>query len=224
MLIDVTPYTFGTSAVGELDGQIHEFCFVPLIRKNTPIPVTKSEVFFTMMDHQPEVRVTVYQGEDRDALNNIKIGEFMVSGLSKVPAGNPIVLGLSLDLNGILEVTALEKNTGLARSITITGAMGNHQADKVAEARDRVQALFGGTADDATLSSTDQAEAAQRRASVEVQAMIEKAERALASARPEDAEDLVDAIEATKDAVGGDAAALKQATDALADLLYYLEV
>ena len=224
VLIDVTPYTFGTSAVGELDGEFHEYCFVPIIRKNTPIPVSKSEVFFTMVDNQPEVRVTVYQGEDRDALNNIKIGEFNVTGLSRVPQGNPIVLGLSLDLNGILEVTAMEKKTGLARSITITGALGSEQADKVAQARERVQALFGEPAGDVVIDEAGAEVVQQRRVGVETQALIEKAERALAKSEGQDAEDLVDAIEAVKEVPTGDAAALKQATDALADLLYYLEV
>ena len=45
MLVDVTPYTFGTSALGELNGEPYPYSFVPLIRKNTPIPVTKSEAF-----------------------------------------------------------------------------------------------------------------------------------------------------------------------------------
>lgn len=45
VLVDVTPYTFGTSALGDLDGTFYPYCFVPLVRKNTPIPVSKSEVF-----------------------------------------------------------------------------------------------------------------------------------------------------------------------------------
>ena len=113
VLVDITPYTFGTSALSERDGIPYPFTYVPLIHKNTPIPVTKSEVFFTVHDHQESVIVHVYQGEDPDALNNIEIGQFTVEHLSKAPAGNPIVLQFSLDLNGIMNVTAREKNTGL---------------------------------------------------------------------------------------------------------------
>ena len=225
VLIDVTPYTFGTSAVGDLNGEPYDHCFIPLIRKNTPIPVSKSDVFYTMYDGQDVVEVTVYQGEDPDALNDIEIGRFRVEGLSDVAAGNPIVISLSLDLNGILEVTAREKRSGIERSITIGNAMARFEQDKLAQARSRMEALFEDDAEPATASpaSVPEPGADDRRMGVEAQALIEKAERALDKANGEDAEDLVDAIEATKDSLGGDASTLKAAMDTLADLLYYLE-
>ena len=77
VLIDVTPYTFGTSSVAELGGREYPSCFIPLIRRNTPIPAARSEVFYTMFDNQEKVDVTVYQGESPDALENIEIGRFM---------------------------------------------------------------------------------------------------------------------------------------------------
>jgi molecular chaperone DnaK len=113
VLIDVTPYTFGTSTFGTLDGQDYPYCFVPLIRRNTPIPASRSDVFYTMYDNQEKVDVTVFQGEAPDALDNIEIGRFMVEGLRKVPSGNPIVIDFSIDINGILQVRASEKKTGL---------------------------------------------------------------------------------------------------------------
>ena len=231
VLVDITPYTFGTSALGELDGEPYEHCFVPLIRKNTPVPVSKSDVFFTVFDGQNAVEVCVYQGEDPDALNNIEIGRFRVEGLSDVPAGNPIVLGLSLDLNGILEVTAREKKSGLQRSITIGNAIARFEQEKLADARSRVQALFGEQSQAG--SASDNAEAAEepkepgvdaRRLTVEARALVEKAERVLDKVGAQDAEDLVDAIETVKDALADDEAALKTSMDALADLLYYLNV
>ena len=231
MLVDVTPYTFGTSALGEFRGEEYDHCFIPLIRKNTPIPVSKSEVFFTVYDGQHTVEVTVYQGEDPDALNNIEIGRFRVEGLSDVPAGNPIVLGLSLDLDGILEVTAREKRSGLARSITIGNAIARFEQDQLDTARGRVQALFGDASESARPAPETAADdpgapgAYTRRLGVEARALVEKAERALDKVGPQDAEDLVDAVEAVKDHLdGGDEAALKAAVDVLADLLYYLEV
>jgi molecular chaperone DnaK len=230
VLIDVTPYTFGTSALGERDGESYEYCYVPLIRKNTPVPVSKSEVFFTVFDGQPSVEVMVYQGEDTDALNNIEIGRFRVEGLSDVPAGNPIVLGLSLDLDGILEVTAREKASGLQRSISIGDAIARFQQDKLDEARSRVQALFGEGGEAGAAAADDAGPAVSapgidaRRLAVEARALVEKAERALEKAGAQDAADLVDAIETTRDALTDDEAALKTAMDTLADLLYYLEV
>ena len=231
VLVDITPYTFGTSAVGELDGEPYTHCFVPLIRKNTPVPVSKSDVFFTMFDGQDAVDVCVYQGEHRDALKNIEIGRFRVEGLSDVPAGNPIVLGLSLDLNGILEVTAREKKSGLQRSITIGDAIARFDQEKLADARNRVQTLFGEpgqTGDalaDADASGETQAPGVNaRRLAVEGGALVEKAERVLDKVGAQDAEDLVDAIEAVKDALASDESTLKTSMDTLADLLYYLDV
>jgi molecular chaperone DnaK (HSP70) len=222
VLVDVTPYTFGTGAVGELNGEPYPYCFVPLIRKNTPIPVSKSEVFYTMFDGQEKVDVTVYQGEDPDALNNIEIGRFMVEGLRNAPAGNPVVLSFALDLNGILQVTAREKQTGLEYSITIDNAIARFEQDKLDEARSRVQALFGEEEQGAG-APEGESDRDSRRLHVESRALVEKAERLLEKARAEDAEDLVDAIESVKDALAGEDAPLQAAMNNLADLLYYLE-
>ena len=221
VLVDVTPYTFGTGALSELNGEIYPYCFVPLIRKNTPIPVSKSEVFCTTFDGQDKVDVTVYQGEDPDALNNIAIGSFTVEGLRDAPAGNPVVIDFTLDLNGMLNVSAREKQTGLAHSMTIDNAIGRFEQDKLDAARGRVQALFGEPHGTGTPESAS--DDASRRLHVEARALYEKAERLLEKAGAEDAEDLVDAIEAVKDALAGDDVALKTAMDPLADLLYYLE-
>jgi len=118
VLVDVTPYTFGTSALGELNGEIYPYTYVPIIPKNTPIPVHRSEAFFTVFDDQTSVEVRIYQGENEDAEQNIRIGEFRVDGLSKAPAGNTVIIDLALDRDGILQVTAREKKTGLERRIT----------------------------------------------------------------------------------------------------------
>ncbi len=222
VLIDITPYTFGTSALGYMEEQdFYPHCFIPLIRKNTPIPVSKSEVFYTAADGQKEVEVMVYQGEDRDALNNIEIGRFMVEGLRDAPSGNPVVLTFSLDLNGIMHVTAREKQSGLEHSITIENAIARFEQEKLDEARERVRVLFGESAGSAQTSTnaTDSA----RRLRVEAGALVEKAERLMSNAGAEDTEDLVNAIEAIKDALSGEESLLKPKMDELADLLYYLE-
>lgn len=173
-----------------------------------------------MLDNQKKVDVTVYQGEDPDALNNIEIGRFTVEGLRDAPAGNPIVLEFSLDLNGLLNVTAREKESGLACSITIDNAIARFAEDKLGEARQRVQALFGEKVE----TNAPTSEAGGRRLRVEAQALVEKAERAREKAGAEDAEDLVDGIEAVRDAMAGeDDDALQTAMDGLADLLYHLE-
>jgi molecular chaperone DnaK (HSP70) len=218
VLVDITPYTFGTSAISIMDGEEYPYCFVPLIRKNTPIPVSKSEVFYTAYDGQERIDVSVYQGEDRDALNNIEIGMFKIEGLRRdAPAGSRIVTTFSLDLDGILHVTTREKETGLERSITIANALARLETDQLDAARERVRALFGED------TEGEGAGADLRRHRVEALTLVEKAERLLKSAGAEDAEDLVNGIEAVKDALEQGDEVLKMAMGSLADLLYYLE-
>ena len=77
----------------------------------------------------------IYQGENADALQNIKIGEFRVEGLSKAPAGNEVVLDLALDRDGILHVAAREKKTGLERRISIDQAVTRYEAAELHQAR-----------------------------------------------------------------------------------------
>lgn len=234
VLIDVTPYTFGTSTVADLGGREYPYCFVPLIRRNTPIPTSHSEVFYTMFDNQEAVEVTVFQGEAPDALDNIEIGRFVVKGLRRVPAGNPIVIDFTIDINGILHVRAKEKKSGLEFSITIDNAISRFQDGKLDEARKRISSMFTddfGPDDEAYTPETGAQSAAlplaQRRHLVEALALVEKAERLLKTAGADDREDLIDNIEAVRDAMSdageSDDAQLPQTMAALADVLYYLE-
>ncbi len=224
VLVDITPYTFGTSALSERDGIPYPFAYVPLIHKNTPIPVTKSEVFFTMHDHQEKVMVHVYQGEDPDALNNIEIGQFTVEHLSKAPAGNPIVLQFSLDLNGIMNVTAREKKTGLEKSIRIDNVLTRFQEGELETARARVDALFGGTeiVEGKTVEPGVAPTAHQLQA--QARAVVEKAQRLLDRASEDDREDIINLVERITDALTAqDFTAVKAPLAELSDILFYLE-
>jgi molecular chaperone DnaK (HSP70) len=216
VLVDVTPYTFGTSALGELDGEIYPYCYVPIIPSNTPIPVRKSEVFFTVGDNQTEVDVRIYQGENRDAAQNIEIGKFRIEGLSKAPAGNEVLLDLALDRDGILHVTASEKRTGLERRISIDQAVSRYGATELQQAKERIGALFGDdvreVAPEGEISSD------------EIAALLEKTRAKLDSAGDEDRQEMIDLMEVIHDRQGSrDAAGLDQARTQLADLLFYLE-
>jgi molecular chaperone DnaK (HSP70) len=227
VLVDVTPYTFGTSALGELDGMPYPYVFVPVIRKNTPLPTTKSEAFQTIQDGQSRIDVRVYQGEDADALNNTEIGAFRIEGLDDVPAGNVIVMTYSLDINGILEVTAREKRTGLEKAITIDNATARFEADELDAARTRLSALIDGEAElvvDGAAAAPIDPETSERREVVQARALVEKAERLMSTATAEDKEDLVDLVESVKDALSdNDIPSLERAVAELSDLVYYLE-
>src|SRR5258708_25972357 len=96
-----------------------------------------------MVDEQQAWQVSIYQGDDPHALNNLLVGRFLAEGFSRVPAGNEILCRMDLDLDGILKVTAVEKRTDLAKQITIEGATTALSEAEVAHARQRVQELFG---------------------------------------------------------------------------------
>jgi molecular chaperone DnaK len=217
VLVDVTPYSFGTSALGQLNGELYPYHYVPIIPKNTPIPARLSEVFFTVLDEQTDVDVRIYQGENNDALENIKIGEFRVSGLSREPAGNPVILDLALDRNGILQVSAREKKTGLERRITIDNATSRYDREQLEEARQRIGALFGDQEQAASVGSGAATDSA-------VDALLARASAKLDETGEEDRTEIIDLIEAIRDArSSGDSAALEDVRSQLQDLLFYLE-
>jgi molecular chaperone DnaK len=219
VLVDVTPYTFGTSALGELNGEPYLYHYVPIIPKNTAIPVRKSEVFFTIVDDQKTVQVRVFQGENADALENIQLGEFCVEGLSAAPAGNPIIIDLALDRDGILHVSATEKETGLERRITIDKAMSRYDKNKLDDARRRITDLF--EYEDAVPPPSDGTTGTPADG---LAALIAKAQAKLGEAGDEDRAELIDIVAIIEDCKErGDATGLEEASRQLGDLLFYLE-
>lgn len=143
VLVDITPYTFGTSSLGWVDGVYGPHLFVPIIKAGTPLPVSRAEPFATVTDRQERVDVTVFQGENPDSRKNIFIGNFLIENLSPVPAGNEITLNMSLDLDGILRVTAVERSTGLTKEITIKDALAMLTAGQIARSKTMISRLFG---------------------------------------------------------------------------------
>ena len=114
VLVDITPYTFGTSVMGEVDGLPSPYEFVPIIPRNSKLPVTKSEVFYTLTPDQEQVDVEIYQGEDPDVRNNTRIFSVRFDGLNKNYNAfrQGIVFTYTLNVDGILEFSALERVTG----------------------------------------------------------------------------------------------------------------
>ncbi len=220
VLVDVTPYTYGTSAIGHINGEYTPFMYCPIIHKNTPLPVSKSEVFATSSDGQEVAEINIYQGEDPDALNNIEIGKFTVEGLKDVEAGNRIVISLNLDLNGVLNVSAKEKDTGLEKTITIENVISRFEEAQLDTARDRIDAFFAINADEdaSDIAPTGKDEHHEARS------LIEKAQGMLEKANNEDREDMVNIIEALNAAIEAeDTQKIAENVEQLSDILYYLE-
>ena len=142
VLVDVSPYSFGISFLGERGGVPYTHCYKPIIRRNTPLPLTRSEEYSTSHPFQTEVDLQVYQGEDEDALKNIPVGNFTIEGLTGMSGANEMICRMRLDLDGILEVTAVEKRTGKSKRITIDNALKAKSDEEIRAARKRLEEMF----------------------------------------------------------------------------------
>jgi len=117
LLLDVTPLSLGIETLGGV--------MTKLIEKNTTIPTNQSQVFSTAADNQSAVTVHVLQGEREVASANKSLGQFNLEGIAPAPKGQPqIEVTLDLDSDGILHVSAKDKNTGKEQSITIKASSG----------------------------------------------------------------------------------------------------
>lgn len=115
LLLDVTPLSLGIETMGGV--------MTKLIDRNTTIPTSKSEVFSTAADNQPQVEIHVAQGERDMIEGNKSLGRFVLDGIPPAPRGIPqIEVTFNIDANGILNVTAKDKGTGKEQSITISGS------------------------------------------------------------------------------------------------------
>ena len=206
ILVDITPHTLGIGALGDLHGFLSPHAFSSIIERNTPLPVSRTEIYSTVVDDQDGARIRIFQGEDRDTRYNTLVGEFVIEGLAEVPAGNQILVRLELDLNGILKVTATERATGLAKHVVIDNAMERFRLRQRSDALERLDAVFDNLAEEdeplTALEVLDQNHEPSgavshdaplpgvRQATVSAHALIAKAKGLLPAANADDAEEL----------------------------------
>ncbi len=117
LLLDVTPLSLGIETMGNV--------FTKLIEANTTIPTKKSQVFSTAVDNQPSVEIHVLQGERAMAKDNKTIGRFHLDGIPPAPRGVPqIEVTFDIDANGIINVSAMDKQTNKSQNIRIEASSG----------------------------------------------------------------------------------------------------
>ena len=132
ILQDVTPLSLGIETLGGV--------MTKMVESNTIVPVDKEQVFSTAVDNQPSVEIRVLQGERPMAKDNKQIGVFHLDGIAPAPRGVPqIQVKFSIDVNGILNVSAVDKATGKAQSIRIEASSGLSDAE-IQRMRDEAKA------------------------------------------------------------------------------------
>jgi molecular chaperone DnaK len=243
VLVDITPHSLGIKTLErtlDYSYEFNEFRFAPIVKRNSPLPAVRSEVFCTVSDNQPRVDIEVFQGESSDVRRNHRVGKFTIEGLARVPAGNQLLVELNLNLDGVLKVTAREKATGLTKQITIENAMARFAVEERSAAQARLERLWGTGEFMPDFTLTDEPVEVNRvfgaapmldpgpqegqRESVQARALLEKAERIIGKAADADKDELNrlanDVRAALADRRWGD---LTNATNNLSDVLFYLE-
>jgi molecular chaperone DnaK len=142
VLVDITPHTLGIACLGYVNGRYGSNKFARLIRRNSPLPVSETDVFTTAHDGQDAVHIEVYQGENDNVRNNDLVGEFELEDLVEAEAGHEILVRFDLDLDGILTVTASERTTGNEKQLTIDNAVERFRQRGGAAARIRLDEAF----------------------------------------------------------------------------------
>lgn len=254
VLVDITPHSLGIKTLspefGDFPFGAPSFQFAPIIRRGTPLPASRSEVFRTVADRQEKVEIDIYQGESEDIRRNTQVGMFLIEGLAPVPAGNQIVVQLDLTLDGILKVAAREKATGLQKHVTIENALARFERDERVAASARLEQMWqqsfdeeefdeddveadelssgfveldeGGSA--AAIPTLDPGPREGQREAVQARALLEKAERLREKAVPEDQQDIDKLMQNVRVALEDrNWTAVHTACNGLADVLFYLE-
>ncbi|MBX3249739.1 MAG: molecular chaperone DnaK [Myxococcales bacterium] len=151
VLLDVTPHTLGIMVVGGY--------FEELIPQNTTVPTAKTKPFTTVRDNQTAVKILVLQGESRRAEENELLGEFVLTGLRRAPAGE-VTIDVTFEINadGIVSVHARDVETGKEQSITVTATSGLTQDEIDGMMNDAQDYAVARRADEASEGAKQQAE------------------------------------------------------------------
>ena len=141
VMTDVCPFTLGVEIAKEFGGRTMSGYFQPIIHRNTTIPVSREEEFYTMDAGQTAVDLRVFQGEARKVEDNLELGKLWVEGIPVGPAGQPFRVRFTYDLNGILEVEAIIPQTGKRFQLVLTQHAKSLTEKEISEAVEKMQQI-----------------------------------------------------------------------------------
>jgi molecular chaperone HscC len=134
VVTDVAPFTLGIEISKRFGSELRDGYFLPVIHRNTTIPASRVEQVATLLPNQPEIVVKLYQGESRRVEDNLFLGEFVVKGVPRGPAGQAVDIRFTYDLNGVLEVEATVVQTRQKTTHVVTRYARGLSAGQIAEA------------------------------------------------------------------------------------------
>jgi molecular chaperone DnaK len=232
VLVDITPHTLGVECLGEVRGLPSQYCFSPIIERNTPLPAVRSEIYYTHQEGQAAARIRVFQGEHEDTRRNQPVGEVLLEGLNEeADAGNEVLVRFELDLDGILTVAAVERDTGLRKEVTIDNAVTRFRASSRLDAREKLEAMFaaprGDEAGAASLVTGGEQGGGEQGGDAAFPAadeLLVKARRLVGQASAEDAREMQSLIEQLRQAISAQRAPdVERIAAELENLVFYLE-
>jgi molecular chaperone HscC len=141
VMTDVCPFTLGVEVAKQFGSRVSSGYFQPIIHRNTTIPCSKEEVFETMSANQQEVKLRIFQGDARRVSDNLELGELQVKGIPPGPAGQPVIVRFTYDLNGLIEVEAKVSETGKSVSIVLTQHAASISPEELKAAVKKMQEL-----------------------------------------------------------------------------------
>lgn len=140
VMTDVCPFTMGVEVVKELGGQLREGYYAPVLHRNSTIPISKEEIFNTVVANQPSVTVKIYQGDARKVADNVLLGSLEVAPLPPGPANSPFYIRFTYDVSGVLEVEAYTPGGKKFRT-TLTSHVKGLSSASAAAAKRRIREL-----------------------------------------------------------------------------------
>jgi molecular chaperone DnaK len=225
ILVDVTPLSLGIeTAQRSLMGYLVGDRFTPLVRRNTTIPVQKSELFTTVSPGQEVIDLKVYQGDDPVASHNTLLGEFSVENLKpKADGYAEVLVHFSLDINGLLDVTVTDRKSGKQTREQLKADRQRLSPEAIARSYRRLFDWDPDAPDEADEETSGDATGEVDLAALDpgVQALVNRARKLLGEGdlKPEQTAAITEAVEAILEAAHDDPDALEARTDALIDLL-----